>query len=150
MLYTLALLVVLASIFVFFSQEFSNMAKKLFSIFWIRLLLPLILASIVVARYELWILVGAVYLKNMIDNAVAVLASLLPYQSGSVATIKILLLLLLTLVPGFALDYYSVRKTYVPYKHTWIVMVLIWLFVLIFLLVPIQNPLVSEFASPQA
>jgi HAD superfamily hydrolase (TIGR01484 family) len=56
MLYTLAAVVVLASIFIFFSQEFTRMFKKIMKIKGVGLLLPLLLGSYAVYGLNDWVL----------------------------------------------------------------------------------------------
>jgi len=62
----LALIILLTSIVVFFSQEFGGLIKKFFSIPGTLLFIPLIAASALVVSYEPWLLTGLLAIKRVL------------------------------------------------------------------------------------
>lgn len=82
MLLTLALLVLLSSILVFFSEEFGKAIKKLFAIKGAKLIIPLFAASWLIYSYNFWVLWGIFYLREILHNVLNFLVQILPFQKG--------------------------------------------------------------------
>ncbi|KTC65437.1 Uncharacterised protein (plasmid) [Legionella adelaidensis] len=128
-MYLTILLVVCASaIVVFFSQEFGNLFKRIFSIPGFKLFVPLILASWLVEYYEelgvkilLWIKIYLHDFMNWIDN-------LSPIEKNSMLFTHILHLFLFGILPVLILLLVAkAKKRYEPLAHTYVIGMAFWL-----------------------
>ncbi|KTD50177.1 hypothetical protein Lqui_1502 [Legionella quinlivanii] len=128
MLLTLALVVFCSAIIVFFAEEFGGVAKKIFAIPGVKLILPLLIASSIVALYEDWIVWILLINKYAFHSAMSSIASLFPFEQFAAETVQILFLLILTLVPPFIFITLRKRKTILPFPYTWLICLLLWLF----------------------
>ena len=120
----------------FFSQEFVRLFKKLFSIPGGTLLLPLVLASIVVAICQdlsLWLLLRY---QALLDRMINALASLFPFKTVMVLFISIVYLFIIAILPGWIFRYRSKLKNSheSPFYIYWLGLIL-WLIAAILLIV---------------
>ena len=99
LLLTLALTVFCGSIFVFFSQEFIRLFKKIMSIPSVKLLLPLAFASCCVEAYEDWSRWLLLRLQAGIDQILYHVAALLPLDTRAITIIRIVYLFILAELP---------------------------------------------------
>lgn len=127
MLMTLALVVLFASIAVFFSQEFISTFKKIMAIKGATLILPLALGSWLVCHFDYWILWLLFYLKGCLNQLLAELLSLLPARQWSLSFAMILLLTCISVVPVFIIDIITRKKTYRPYKYPYVTSTILWI-----------------------
>ena len=127
MLYTLAAVVFCATIFVFFSQEFINVAKKILTIPGANLILPLALASWFVYHAYPWILGSIYHYKILLNTLAAFFASVLPLGELSSYVGAILLLTVISVLPVFLLDLLFIKKTYKPYPYPYLTSTFLWL-----------------------
>ncbi|KTD61507.1 hypothetical protein [Legionella spiritensis] len=138
MLLTITLVLLGTSILVFFSQEFGKAAKKLFSYPGVTWCLPVFLASFLVVSYEHWVLWGLLKIKALLHLFVEWIVDILPFTTGEFLVAKLLVLMVLTILPVWALNIRSIRKTFKPYKHPYLLSALIWITVAMLLSVPVQ------------
>ncbi len=132
---TLALVVFVFSIIVFFSQEFTNIFKKIFAISGAKILLPLAICSWGVYTFDVWFLWGIYYIRDLLHMAVASLMRLLPFQKGAQPIASILLLTLLSVVPSLFIQWLTFRKRYVEFKYPYLTSTIIWITSSILLLI---------------
>jgi hypothetical protein len=112
MLFTLALLVLSASVAIFFSEEFYNAFKKLFEIKGIKLLLPLSIASWAVCSFDYGSIWFIFFCSLLVEGTVSFLVSIMPFQEFSVPISLIMALFVLSIVPVFLIDFIFGKRTY--------------------------------------
>jgi flagellar biosynthesis protein FlhB len=117
MLYTLAMVVVLASIAVFFSQEFVRALKKLFAIKGVFLFLPLLAGSWFVFTFDYLALWGVYYYREILQSALHDLVSIMPFTAYAEQVALIILLWCVSILPVIAIDQYIRRKSYKGYQY---------------------------------
>lgn len=127
MLYTLAAVVFCATIFVFFSQEFVNLFKKILAIPGAKLILPLALASWLVYHAYPWILRPIYRYKILLNTLVDFFSSMLPLGRLSLYMSTILVLTVLSVLPVFLLDLFFIKKTYKSYPYPYLTSTFLWL-----------------------
>lgn len=131
---TLALVIIIVSVFVFFSKEFTDKLNKLFEIRGVKLFLPLLLASWVMLYFEsifFWI---STYAQVILVMILTPLATALPFGDYS---LKIAEIFFLTLLPSLIVlggVLYSSRRMNRPNPTMnlvalglWLYFVLLWL-----------------------
>lgn len=99
LLLTLALSICGGAIFIFFSQEFLRIYKKILSIPGVKLLLPLILASWFIEVYEGWGRWLMIRCQSVLHQILYQLATMMPFETGAVSVIRILYLFILSGLP---------------------------------------------------
>lgn len=127
MLYTLAFIVMLSAIVLFFSQEFIRVFKRIFEIPGAKLLLPLAVVSWLISEFHDEFLVCVLYAQKSLLDILAFLTQLLPFQLGASSVVLILFLTLITVVPVFVLHVYLLKKNYQGYQYPYLTSTLIWL-----------------------
>jgi hypothetical protein len=128
MLSTFALGIFFCAIAVAFSREIGAFVKKLFSVWGVSLMLPLTLVTGLLVIYEPWIQAVLLYLGLSLSRSIELGSQMLPFSSGASEVIAILLVLLLTLLPLWALNAWSLRQTREPYRFSIVTGAMIWLF----------------------
>ena len=99
MMLKLALVVLSASIFVFFSQEFVRLLTRLGAIPGVKLLVPLALASWLIEAFESWGLWLLLWCRAFIDQVIHTLTSLFPFKMAAFTVGRILFLFILACGP---------------------------------------------------
>lgn len=127
MLVTLALLVICASIAVFFSQEFTRTYKKIMKIKGAALLLPLVLASMIVYNFIYVLLSVLIYVKDILQKLITWTSILCPCNQWAAPLATILVISVLSVLPVYVLNYLSRKKTYQPYKYPYLTSLFIWI-----------------------
>ena len=135
MLVTLALLVLLGSILVFFSEEFIKMFKKLFAIKGAKLLIPLFLASWLIYTFDFWFLWVVFYLREMLLYILIFLTSIMPFQKGAESVALVILITVASVVPVLILDIQSRRKSFRGYKYPYVTSWVIWILCVVLLVI---------------
>ncbi|CAM2780841.1 Uncharacterised protein [Legionella steigerwaltii] len=135
MLLTLALLVLLGSILVFFSEEFSKAIKKLFAIKGAKLIIPLFAASWLIYTFDFWVLWAIFYLREILYDVLNFLVRIMPFQTGAVQVVLVFMLTFLSVVPVLTLDFLSRRKTFKNYKHPYLTSGIIWILSVVLLII---------------
>ncbi|MBI2785413.1 MAG: hypothetical protein HYX60_03545 [Legionella longbeachae] len=135
MLVTLALVVLLGSIFVFFSDEFIKTFKKLFAIKGAKLFIPLLAASWFVYTFDFWCLWAIFYLREILRAVFVFVVSIIPVQPGATSIVLVILLTVLSVAPVWIMDALSRRKTYKGYKYPYITSGVIWIVCVVLLIV---------------
>lgn len=135
MLVTLALLVFLGSILVFFSEEFIKMFKKLFAIKGAKLFIPLFLASWLIYTFDFWFLWAVFYLRETLLYIMFFLTSIMPFQKGADSVALIILLTAVSVVPVLILDIQSRRKNFKKYKYPYVTSWIIWILCVVLLII---------------
>ena len=138
MLVTLAAIVLITSILVFFSQEFVRLFKKVMSITGVNLLLPLFIASILIETYELW---GVWLLENChlaLHLLIYKVTVLLPFETGALLLMRVIFLFLFASAPVwyFRLRYKKNIRLY-PKKFSYCLGLTLWIIAAILLAVEI-------------
>lgn len=123
----LVLIVCLAAIISFFSQEFKSVFKKIFDVKGMKLFLPLILGSWFVFTYDYVVLEVLFYIRDKLNGMNTFLIEILPHQQYIADVILIFLLTLVSVGPVALLHYLAYRKTNQPYPHPYLVSTLIWI-----------------------
>lgn len=127
MLLTLALVVLFASIAVFFAQEFITMFKKLFAIKGVKLFLPLFIASWLVYTLDYWALWIVYYYREILMVGVNLLVKILPFQRYAESISIIILLFIISTVPVFLIDQLQRKRTYKGYHYPNVTSILIFI-----------------------
>lgn len=117
MLLTLALVVLISSIVVFFSDEFIKIFKKIFAIKGVMLLLPLFVASWLIYNFNFWFLWTIFYAREVLHDVLNFLVRITPFQKGAVLVDLVIMLTFLSVVPVLILDIISRRKNFKRYQH---------------------------------
>lgn len=118
MLLTLALVVLFASIAVFFAQEFIRAIKKVFAIKGVPLFLPLFAASWLIYTFDYWALWIVYYYREMLQIGLSFLIYIIPLQPAIAEPIALVILLTaISVLPVFLIDYIVHRKTFLRYKY---------------------------------
>jgi hypothetical protein len=138
MLVTLAAVVLIASIAVFFSQEFVRLFKKIMGIPGVKLLLPLVLASLLLETYEVW---GYWILKHChlaLHILVYKITVLLPFETGALLLMRVIFLFLFGSAPVwyFKFRYRNDIRLY-PKKFSYRLGLTLWIIAAILLAVEI-------------
>ena len=131
---TLALVVLFASIAVFFSQEFISVFKKLFAIKGAPLFVPLLVASWLVVTFSYWSLWIVYYYHEMLQIILTFLLHIMPFEKGAESVALVILLTVISVLPVFLIDLLVRRQTYKPYKYPNITSAIIWMVSAILLL----------------
>ncbi|KTD74015.1 hypothetical protein [Legionella tucsonensis] len=127
MLLTLALVVLLSSIVVFFSDEFIKSFNKIFAIKGAKLFIPLFAASWLVYTYNFWVLWAIFYVRELLHIVQNFLVSIMPLQKGAVPVVLVFMLTFLSVLPVLILDIFSRRKNFKGYQYPYVTSALIWL-----------------------
>jgi len=128
-----ALLVLICSITVMFSQEFGRLFKKIFAIPGMKLILPLAVLTTLIVNYEDWVLWSLIKSQNFLLDLTILLANGMPFDTGAASIANILVLIALTLLPVFAFNVWYQRKNYHLFPYSYLVSTVIWLFVAVLL-----------------
>jgi hypothetical protein len=131
---TLALVVLFASIAVFFSQEFISVFKKLFAIKGVKLFLPLFLASWFVFTFDYWALWIVYYYREMLQICLTFLVSIMPFQEFAEQVSLVIFLWAISVLPVFIIDQVLRRKTYKGYQYPNVTSMIVFLVSAILLL----------------
>jgi hypothetical protein len=124
---TLVLVICVAAIFCFFSQEFTRAFKKIFAIKGATLILPLAIASWFVFTFDYLVLWALLYIREVLDNMNQFLIRVLPEKKYSSDIILIVLLTLTSVGPVIILNILSYRKTHKPYPYPYLLSTILWI-----------------------
>ncbi|MFA6301806.1 MAG: hypothetical protein WC627_01560 [Legionella sp.] len=141
MLFTLAAVILFTSIFVFFSDEFIKISKRVLEIKGAKLILPLAIASWFVFTFIHWILWCLYYYQEVLIKAYEFLTKWIPYRSYTPKIALIVILSLVYFVPTIVLQRYFLKRTYLTYKSPYVTSGFIWL-VTSMMIVVSQAPIV--------
>ncbi len=138
MLFTLAAVVLIASIGVFFSQEFVRLFKKITAIPGVKLLLPLLIASLIIETYELWWQWILKHCHLALHILVYKVTVLLPFETGAILLMRIVFLFIFASAPVwyFRLRYKNNLRLY-PKKFAYCLGLTLWIVAAILLAVEI-------------
>ncbi|KTD32990.1 hypothetical protein Lnau_2638 [Legionella nautarum] len=123
-----ALVVLLSSIVVFFSKEFSDLFKKIFAIAGMKLLLPLLLVTALIVNFEPWIYMLLTHIQGFLWALSTKLASWMPFQRGANYVANILVLMAFSFLPVMGLQYWVKRKSYHSFPYEGLTITVLWLF----------------------
>lgn len=133
MLFTLALVILLAAIFVLFSQEFIKTLKNIYSLRGAAVILPIALASWFIYKFNDWVLWAFYYSSEALNSIKTFLMRFIPFQSYASPIASILILSICSVAPIFLLNIWAIKKTYKPYPYPYLTSTLIWIIVFILL-----------------
>lgn len=135
MLLTLALVILVGSIFVFFADEFKRTFKRLFAIKGAKLFLPLVAASWLIYTFDDWFLWAVYYYLEVLQNTQSFFKDMMPAHAGLESLVLILLLTVISVAPVVLMDVISRRKTYLAYRYPYITSGIIWIMSVAFLII---------------
>lgn len=135
MLVTLALVIFLAAITVFFSEEFIRAFKKLFAIKGTKLFLPLFAASWLIYTFDFWFLWTFFYVREILNGILAFLIDIMPFQQGKQSVALIILLTVLSVVPVIIIDVLNRRKSFKGFRYPYLTSTLVWIVSVIMLII---------------
>lgn len=124
----LALVILLGSIIVLFSEEFIKSFKKLWAIKGAKLLLPLFAASWFIYTFDFLFVWVIFYLIEFLHDTLAFLIRLMPFEQGAKSVALVILLTFFSVVPVLIIDFFIRRKNYKGYPYPYITSSLIWIF----------------------
>ena len=124
---TLVFVVFISAIIVTFSKELGSFIKKILAIPGVAIFLPLTLATVLIVYYEPWVLAGLFFIKSTLHSAIMMVVSILPFETGAQIIVATLMMMVLTLLPVLALNVWSKRRTRLPFSHSGVISVVIWL-----------------------
>ena len=127
MLFTVALLILCSAIIIFFSQEFAAVFKKMFALPGVKILLPLLVLTQLLFSMESWTLFFLVGIHRFFNLLSQGLSSFLPANPLVFMASQIMSLWLLTVLPGWIFNAWSLRKTFKPFPHSVFLGVMLWL-----------------------
>lgn len=130
---TIALVVFIFAIAVFFAKEFSNIIKKIMAIPGMKLVLPLLLATLFIVFFQpeaFWCLTKIQFFVLTIRDKIA---GLLAFKALGVYLASLITLMGLTFLPVAAINYWYQRKTFHGYLYTELTLALIWIFIALML-----------------
>lgn len=127
MLLTLALVVLVSSIVVFFSEEFIKAFKKIFAIKGVKLFLPLFAASWIIYNFSFWFLWAIFYTREILHDVLNFLIRIMPFQKGAESVALVFMLAFLSVVPTLFLDVWLRRKNFRGYQHPYALSSLIFI-----------------------
>ncbi|TAL62408.1 MAG: hypothetical protein EPN84_06530 [Legionella sp.] len=123
-LVTIAFLVFVGAIAVFFAQEFNNTLKSIFAIRGMLLILPLALASWLVYTFDYWVLWAIYYYRETLQVLIDGIAYLIPLKSAPTIAM-ILVLALVSIVPIWVADYILFKRSYTRFPYPYLASTLI-------------------------
>jgi hypothetical protein len=126
-LITLTLVVLATSIIVFFSQEFTQVFKKIFAIPGAKLFIPIVFASWLVFQYKYWIVWGLKYYRDVLREVLITLSQALSLNEILTKVLVIILLTCVSIIPVVVLEFYLHRKTYKSYPYPYLTSTVLWL-----------------------
>lgn len=110
MLISLAVVVFASSIAVFFSDEWTALYKKMIVIPGVKLLVPLIILSIFVEKYQSGGYGVLLWFSAVFSQSVLLLTKLVPFKTGAIPVAKIIYLCLLACLPAWIFWLMARRK----------------------------------------
>jgi hypothetical protein len=136
MMLTIAILVLVSSIFAFFADEFGRMFKKIYAVPGVKLLLPLLVASWLILFYEafgLWLLLRT---QKALYELTHLVAAVLPFESNALIFTHVLFLSCLGILPVLFFRWKARRKTsYLATPKTYWLGLILWIIAAILLTV---------------
>ncbi|MFT4058313.1 MAG: hypothetical protein QM652_02060 [Legionella sp.] len=117
MLFTLTLVIIFASIVVFFSQEFGKAFKKFFAIKGVALFLPLLIGSWFIYAFDYWILWGVYYYRELLQVALHYIGNFMPFTLYAEEVALVILLWCVSVLPVIVIVHYVRRKSYKGYQY---------------------------------
>lgn len=127
-LYTIALLILIAALMIIFLDEITSVLQKIGNIRGAKLIIPLVAASWLVVNLDYWLMRGLYGYHECLQTLVQGFTSLLPKYSIFSSIAMVLVLTLVAVVPVFIINALVYRKKRKPYHYYHLTMVLIWLF----------------------
>jgi len=106
---TLLLICFISAIILVFAQEFTQFIKKLSEFPAVHLLVPIIIASLLIELNEDWESWFLLYTQVKFNDLIQNIVDLLPFQTGSLYLIKILILFFLACFPTSIFWFYAKR-----------------------------------------
>ncbi|CZJ12734.1 hypothetical protein SCZ71_09165 [Legionella pneumophila serogroup 1] len=135
MLLTLALVILFATIMVFFSQEFIRTFKKILAIKGAKLLVPLGIASWLIYNFDYLFIWVIYYIREVLQAVLAFLTRIMPFKPYSTSIALIILLTTVSVGPVLLLDLIYRKRTYKGYDYPYLTSTLILIFCTLILLV---------------
>ncbi len=136
MLVSIALIVLISSIVVFFAREFGELFKKIFKIPGLKLLLPLFVASTLLIVYEVFVHWLLLRLQKIVHQLIVKLATILPFEKGALFIARIILLFMIGSLPIWIEAWSDFRKTYKePHSGIYWIGMMLWIITAVLLTV---------------
>ncbi|AHE66435.1 hypothetical protein [Legionella oakridgensis] len=139
MLFTLALIILGATVVVFFSQEFAGVFKKIFAIPGVKLFMPLAFVSWLIDSFEPWVFWLLLKCKEGLLYLIYQFAEWMPWKKNAVALAQILILFLLPMIAmGILFLWAKFKKMHEPWPYTYDIGVVLW--IISFILLTVYRP----------
>lgn len=139
MLLTLALVVLLASCVAFFSKELMNVGNKIHAIPGLKLLLPLILASLFIVLFEDWARLLFFWSQTLVHRFLTAIAGALPFKSWNIIIVHSAALFMFSCSPLWLRKFRERRsRQRRPPDSSNRLAAILWVVASILLLVPLQ------------
>jgi quinol-cytochrome oxidoreductase complex cytochrome b subunit len=122
---TLALLICLAAIFVFFSQEFISTFKRVFAIKGAKLILPLAAGSWLIYSFNMEFLWLIIYIREALQKILMILVKLIPAHQYATSLALVVMLTILSVVPVYIMDWINRRRNHKAYRYPYLTSTLI-------------------------
>ncbi|MFZ4077168.1 MAG: hypothetical protein ACOYKA_04195 [Legionellaceae bacterium] len=132
---TMVILVVLASIIIFFSEELSKIFKKIIKIKGASLILPLLFASWVVVHYDARLSYALLAMQRYLHQFILSFAQAFPFKWGAVSIVTFFFLTSFSALPAYVFYEVAVRKK-MRHAEYWVSLTyaLLWLVLMFFLM----------------
>lgn len=128
---TLALVIAFSAIIILFSREFGALFKKIFAFRGAKLFLPLIIITWFIVFYEPYVYFVLLFIKRNLHLLITFVADYLPFSFGATSVVSIIVLTIVAILPVYALDVWSIRKTRYPFAYGKFLSVFLWLWVVV-------------------
>lgn len=127
MLFKVTLLILCASIIVFFIEDFQKLFKKIFSIVGTKLFLPILFASILFYKLDAWILWVLYYYKEIMLYFLKIILKCLPAKLQLFSIAEVILLSIFSVLPVTIMNRISLRNTRMLYKYPYLTSLVIFI-----------------------
>lgn len=128
---TLALVIAFSAIIILFSREFGALFKKIFAFRGAKLFLPLIVITWFIVFYEPYVYFVLLFIKRNLHLLITFVADYLPFEFGANSAISIIVLTMVAILPKYAMDVWSIRKTRYPFVYGTFLSTFLWLWVVV-------------------
>lgn len=134
MLVTLTLVILLAAIIVFFSQEFIQIFKTIFAIKGVMLFLPLFIVSWLIFTFDYWTLQVISYCQQILSEILTFLVSIMPFSFMAEHVSLIMILTSVSVLPVYLLDLIMRKKYFKGYQYPNVTSIIIFIITALLLL----------------
>ena len=124
---TIILLILTSAVLIFFAREFAEAFRTIFAVPGVKLVLPLILVTQLLFWIEPLFLFAIQSLCDFLLLLQQSLASFFPVSRITQFLTQAIVICLLTLLPVWVIDAWSLRRTFKPFPYKPILAAMLWL-----------------------